>query len=291
MQDIPPALTVRPFTVVEAHAAGLSDRVLAGARFVRLLHGVYSVVTLPLSPRVWIQAASMAVSGAFASHVTGLQWHGIDLGPARPFHFSTDRRDRSRVAGIVVHRYEALPPVLDITLTPEACWLGAALQLNSTALVIAGDALIHRKLTTLNRLWNFIDESHGVHGVKRARTALLMVREGAESPRESVLRLILVGAGLPEPECNTDILDGARFLGRGDLVYRDHRVLVEYDGRQHWTDHRQWERDVIRLEELARAGWIVIRVTNDQMARPAAIVERVAAALRSRGYRTTDSGR
>jgi hypothetical protein len=46
-------------------------------------------------------------------------------------------------------------------------------------------------------------------------------------------------AGLPEPEVNPDIRNASgRFVGRGDLVYRRWRVIVEYDrvgGRENPT--------------------------------------------------------
>ena len=61
--------------------------------------------------------------------------------------------------------------------------------------------------------------------------ALELVRPGSESPKETELRLLLIRGGLPEPELNVDVVGkNGRFIGRGDLVYRRHKVLVEYDG-------------------------------------------------------------
>jgi hypothetical protein len=55
-----------------------------------------------------------------------------------------------------------------------------------------------------------------------------LIRPGAESRPETLVRLAVAGAGRPEPEVNVDIVDGSgRFLGRGDLVHRGWKVIVE----------------------------------------------------------------
>jgi G:T-mismatch repair DNA endonuclease (very short patch repair protein) len=124
-------------------------------------------------------------------------------------------------------------------------------------------------------------------GKRRAAAALERIREGAESRPETLVRLALVDAGLPEPEVNVDIHDEAgRFLGRGDLVYRRWRLVVEYDGDQHRVDTMQFDRDVRRLDDLAAAGWRVIRVVGRSFFQDcAATVERVARALLAAGWR------
>lgn len=45
-----------------------------------------------------------------------------------------------------------------------------------------------------------------------------------------------------------------------DMGWEDVKVAVEYDGDQHRTDRVQFAKDVVRLEELADLGWIVVRV-------------------------------
>jgi hypothetical protein len=78
-------------------------------------------------------------------------------------------------------------------------------------------------------------------GIRRSRgpgdsAGDALLRPGAESRPETLLRLLLGRAGLPEPEVNVDIRDDSgRFLGRADLVYPPWRTIVEYDGDQHRT--------------------------------------------------------
>jgi hypothetical protein len=72
-----------------------------------------------------------------------------------------------------------------------------------------------------------------------------------DSPQETRIRLLLVLAGLPEPCVNLIIRgrDGG-WRRRYDLAYEELQLIVEYDGRQHAEDTRQWLTDIFRREEL-----------------------------------------
>ena len=100
-------------------------------------------------------------------------------------------------------------------------------------------------------------------GKQAASKAILLVRQGAESRPETLLRLAIMDAGLPEPEVNPDIRNASgRFVGRGDLVYQRWRVIVEYDGEQHRLSTKQFDRDVQRLENLSTAQASLGRATE-----------------------------
>lgn len=132
-----------------------------------------------------------------------------------------------------------------------------------------------------------MDSCAGGRGVRTLKHALEWVRPGSESPKETELRLLLVRGGLPEPELNGDVYgpDGT-FIGRGDLLYRRFKVLVEYDGSQHADDRRQFHRDVDRLEAFAFDEWSIVRVLKEHLnADRADIVTRVRKALIARGWR------
>jgi very-short-patch-repair endonuclease len=103
---------------------------------------------------------------------------------------------------------------------------------------------------------------------------------GAESPQETRVRLVLVGAGLPKPETQIPFRD---LHIRVDMGWREWKVAVEYDGLQHWTDSRQRSWDIERSALLDTAGWVVIRVSAGMLKRPEVIVERVRAKLRAAG--------
>lgn len=163
-------------------------------------------------------------------------------------------------------------------------------------LVAVGDYLVRRRSRegpvppgggdrfSLNTLLERVHRYCG-RGVVRARSAADLVRVGAESRAESLLRFALVGAGLPEPELNIDIFDHERrFIARVDLLYRRWQIVVEYDGDQHRVDNAQYDKDCLRLEALAAAGWTVIRVRSAFFARPEQTLARVRAALVRSGW-------
>ncbi|WP_185020527.1 DUF559 domain-containing protein [Rathayibacter sp. PhB152] len=65
-----------------------------------------------------------------------------------------------------------------------------------------------------------------------------------------------------------------------DLLYRKQWVVVEYDGDQHRTDTRQYERDIARSEAIQALGYRHIRVRLSGLVdRPEATAARVRRAL------------
>ena len=109
-----------------------------------------------------------------------------------------------------------------------------------------------------------------------------LVAIGARSPKEPVVRRVLVHAGLPRPQTQIPVYDGDDDLPFAylDMGWRDWLVAVEYDGDQHRSDRRQYVKDIRRRERLERMGWIVVTVVAED--REQDIVRRVRAALDSR---------
>lgn len=107
-----------------------------------------------------------------------------------------------------------------------------------------------------------------------------------DSPPETRTRLLLVLAGLPEPVVGHDVsLPDGGWIARPDLSYPSYRIAIEYDGRHHVDDHRQWRRDIFRRENLAAAGWLVIEITAyDLHQRPLTVIRRVLSALHQRSH-------
>lgn len=116
-------------------------------------------------------------------------------------------------------------------------------------------------------------------GVRRCQVALSLMDGGAQSPKESWLRLVLIDAGLPRPTTQIRVTDG-RLVAYLDMGWEQPMVAVEYDGEQHRTDRSQYVKDVRRAEMVSRLGWTVIRVINED--RPRAIAQRARDALASR---------
>ncbi|ORA16669.1 hypothetical protein AWC27_08930 [Mycobacterium szulgai] len=136
-------------------------------------------------------------------------------------------------------------------------------------------------LATGFKIENVLDVARrhpGSPGLRRLESALELVDAGAQSPRESYLRLLLIDAGLPRPQTQIPVLDADGIpIAYLDLGWEHWLVAVEYDGDQHRVDQRQFRRDIERLEMLQRMGWTVIRVVAEH--RPADILRRVRDAI------------
>ncbi len=219
--------------------------------------------------------------GAFFSHLTVARLWPLDLpmpDPQECIHVSVRRPARPpRRFGVTGHLIN--DPLSTIVwrrglplVDPATLFCQLALMLSLPDLVAVGDALILRPVfadpwderpwVSLRELRERVELYHG-RGKQAASRAILLVRQGAESRPETLLRLAIMDGGLPEPEVNPDIRDaGGRFIGRGDLVYRRWRVIVEYDGEQHRKNAKQFDRDVQRLEAFANNGWHVVRIVG-----------------------------
>ncbi|MEI2269533.1 hypothetical protein OHB93_09440 [Microbacterium sp. No. 7] len=203
---------------------------------------------------------------------------------------------RARGAGVRGHRSQTAHvrfvdgmPVVD----PAAAWCQAASLLSDRELVVAADALLrrHNPVLTVGALEAEVADRDGSRDVRRLRRALELAEPGTDSVAETLLRLDARDAGLPPFQVNAEIRDArGRFLAYGDLVHAPTKVLLEYDGQQHRLDDRQYSRDVDRLDDLATAGWRVIRVNRSHRgAARLGILERVRTTLIERGWRAETS--
>ncbi|WP_405134619.1 endonuclease domain-containing protein [Nocardia sp. NBC_01388] len=124
-----------------------------------------------------------------------------------------------------------------------------------------------------------------LRGVRRLAEVIRFVDSGAESPPESLTRLLLVDDGLPCPTTQLVVRDHTgQFVARVDMGWDDWRVAVEYDGAHHWTDPAQRAEDINRLAALESLGWRVVRVSATLLhCRPYLVTDRVRAALHAQG--------
>ena len=183
-----------------------------------------------------------------------------------------------RRPGVIGHELTDPPGVSGASrrTSPSSTRRTSSAQLSSVLhvrdLVAVGDALVltpvyddgsgDRPWVPLHLLSKRVEQFRG-RGKRTAARALTLVRDGSESRPRTHVRLALVGAGLPEPELNVAVYkaDG-RFLGRGDMVYRHRRVIVEYDGDHHRTDSAQYDDDLQRIDGFIEDGWRVIRIVG-----------------------------
>ncbi|MCV7217393.1 DUF559 domain-containing protein [Mycobacterium crocinum] len=236
-------------------------------------------LTAHLRARAAWLATGATLCGVSAAAVFGTKW----LDPSAPAEIV--RSDRHAPRGIVVHTWDlesdemCLAGGMRVTTAARTVFdLGRCVPAVRAIPIV--DALMNATGLKPAAVQVVADRYPGARGVKRLRSILELVDGGAESPQETRLRLMLVGAGLPRPETQIEFRD---LHIRVDMGWREWKVAVEYDGVQHWADGRQRAWDLERIAQLEAAGWVVVRVSADMMKRPEIIVERVASKLRAAG--------
>jgi len=151
---------------------------------------------------------------------------------------------------------------------PADTWADLAGNLDLAELVAVVDAMIRDGLVRPKDLER-ISEDRSTPGVRLLRRALLLVRAGSASPWESKARVQFSMWGLPEPELNVDVRDaGSRWLARPDFLWRERRVVGEYDGDQHRTDRTVWQYERDRRARLEDAGYSYVEMTSLTLVAP-----------------------
>ena len=204
-----------------------------------------------------------------------------------------------RRKGVAGHRLKVrdgdLIDIDGLRLTSLArTWVDLGSVLPLTDLVVAGDAIVSehtrtfgtpkRPMVPLTELREFVNKANGIHGVRKARLALELLRVGVDSPPETKLRLMLHDAGLPEfsPNCRVDdALGQAVWTDLGCVRFR---TCLEYEGAHHLTPEQQ-ALDAYRDQRVAEAGWRQVKINRVDMERgPEWVVSRVAQALHKQGW-------
>jgi hypothetical protein len=147
------------------------------------------------------------------------------------------------------------------------------------------DALMNATDVKVADVESVADRRPGVRGLAQLRRTLKLVDGGAESPYESLTRLLFVQAGFPPPETQIPVCDEYGVLiAVIDMGWREYLVGVDFEGAHHWTDPRQRRRDAERYTRLPELGWLDFRVTSSMVHQaPQGILNRVGAALIARG--------
>lgn len=280
----------QPFTRADAMKAGLDPEFLRGSRFRRIFRGVYILRAVTVSPFIRTQAAlTIHPPTAFASHVSAAQIFRLPI-PDHPLEHVTvfDQRDRRNRPGIANHVAGSPPHVVTYrgvrVSGPFWMFVELASLLSLVDLVVVGDAMLKMFKVPASRLVDECERSTDRHAIA-ARTAAAFVRAEVDSPMESRLRMLIVLAGLPEPEVNHKIRDeDGKVVMRLDLAYPVLKLVVEYDGRQHAEDIRQWNRDLERREVFDDNEWRILVVTAKGIYQePGQTIERIRKALVNRG--------
>jgi hypothetical protein len=312
----------RPFLRAAGEAAGISAATFRGPQLRQLFRGVW--LDAGTEPDVELRARAVLLiapnDAVVSRHTAAALWGGVappdwhthvtTLRPSaaeRAAQREARRRARGGGAGCtsaarssldwgrmdvdgvdarVSSNRERTATLRGIRLTdPVRTFLDLAEDLDLVDQVVLGDSLVRAGRTTTAELV----AAAGTPGRHRrlARRAAALVRPGVDSPQETRTRMLCVLAGLPEPEVNIEFRDAeGRLVRRADLGYRRARVSIEYDGRQHAEDERQWTKDIERREQFDGWGWRTVVVTSRGLAvEPHVTLRRIEEVLGSRGQR------
>jgi hypothetical protein len=166
-------------------------------------------------------------------------------------------------------------------MTPARTVIDLARSLDFQAGVVAADSALHQKLTTQEELRSVLAACPLRSGIRRATEVVEFADGLAESPLESIARVVFRDCGLPPPALQVWLGGTTEPAARVDFYWKKYRTIVEVDGAVKYTDplraSNQLRRDaVLRADgfEVVHFGWA--EITEN----PAFVVASIKAAFR-----------
>lgn len=265
----------------------LTPEQLRGPLVRRIVQGVYRPAWVPLTHELKCQAVQLVLpEGAAVTGRSQATLLGVPLADATDpvevaCHESTCLPHRK---GVVVRQQRApLEPgrrIQGVAVT-DVRRMGFTLAARHPLpqAVAHLDAVCRAGLLDPDQLVRWL---HGrrENNVVHVRAAATHIDARAESPPESMSRVILMQAGfdvVPQVVVRHD----GRAVARVDLAIESLKIAIEYDGGWHAL-REQLTKDRARVNALMAAGWLVIHVTAEMLAHPEQLIGAVRAAVAQR---------
>jgi hypothetical protein len=255
----------RIFVGSEALASGALTRYELRRHYRRLLPDVYGprrgALSLPeRTTAAWLWSKREGVvSGLAASAALGAKW--VDVDTAIELNWANNRPPM----GVVTRRDSLLDDEVALlqgmaVTTADRTAFDLALRGSVGQAVARLDALARATHFKAEDVQAVAMRHPHVRGLRRVDRALDLIDAGAESPKETWLRLLLIDAGFPKPQTQIPVLGPDGYpLYYLDMGWEDMVIAVEYDGDDH-RERPRWGRDIVRSEYIAHLGWTHIRV-------------------------------
>ncbi len=281
-----------PFTLKHASALGITRRDVENGPYVRVSHGTYLPVRDAAKAVDLVARAKAALlhcpDGSVISHHTAGRLLDLQLPADQRIHVAVPGNlHRTRRVGIASHRLskghevthrQGLPcPSILATLADLSG------QLRLPDLVAAIDSALGQRLVTHEAIRQYAAGRQSP-GSRNLRHATDLADGDSQSAMESKTRVLAVLGGYPPPTCQLAVRGASGQAYYLDLGFKQWKVGVEYDGRQHAESTSQYAWDQKRREDIALAGWrLVTAVSKDIYVSPAAFLDRLDATVRAAG--------
>jgi hypothetical protein len=235
-------------------------------RIVAIRRGWYSPPVGDLS-LVKIIAAARAYPDGAVSHRSAATLHGlptIGAPPALP-ELTFPPRSSGQRYGVKAYRatfseHDVVLVSGTVTTSVARTLVDEARHLPAARTVPQIDAALHRNLTSDDEIHDVLRRCWNWPGIRRAQRAVRLADARAESPLESVSRLVMGWYGVPKPELQVTIFDQYdRIVGRGDFYWDEFGVVGEADGRSKYENRDVLFAEKDRQEVLENLRLVVVR--------------------------------
>jgi very-short-patch-repair endonuclease len=236
-------------------------------------------------------AVVLAGPGSVVSHKSAALIHDLAIvgDPPTELTITSGTGRRGRRHG--VHRYQTALPTNHVTrryglpvTTVARTVVDLARTMPYREGVVAADSALFRGLAVPIDLWATAEECRHLWGAGTADRVVRFADSQAESPLESLARVLLDEAQLPAPELQVPIYNEEQFIGRVDFLWRRHKVIVEVDGGAKYTNPGRARAQLWRDKALRAAGYDVIHFSWAEITtQPEMVIAAVWAALQARG--------
>ena len=114
--------------------------------------------------------------------------------------------------------------------------------------IAAVDALARATRLKLADVELIADRQRGRRGIRCARSSLGLVDAGAESPRETWLRLLIIRGGLPRPQTQIAVRNEyGVVIAQVDMGWEEHKIAIRNERR----DAKEMIEESVKEGELA----------------------------------------
>jgi predicted transcriptional regulator of viral defense system len=269
-------------------------------QLVRLRRGCYAtkklaepVLQLGFGNQFLLAAAAIKTRpGSVASHQTAARIHELDM-LAEPGGLVTLTRPPGQTSGSVrpgLRLHSADLPAGHVTnrfgvpvTTVARTVIDLARCLAFREGVVVADSALHHKLTSARDLREVVAECRQWRGVRRAARVVAFADGLAESPLESIARVVFDDVGLPRPELQIPLVVAGTSV-RVDFFWRRFLTIAEVDGALKYADPMRARLQLRRDKKLRDAGYEVVHFDWQEITEAP---EEVAASIRAAFRRGT----